>query len=138
MMSRWRVKRKHLLLFTILIYSLIFFIVSPLYMGLDDSFYCDLAESLHENHQYTFISKVDHRFEVIYSNNPPGLPYMLAFFMFFFSEEMSIKVVIFLSLLLLLYGMYFLGKEIHGEKCGYLSVLFTMTMPLIPMYFYGF
>ena len=119
-------KKKYLLFFAILNYSIIFFVISPLYIGPDDSFYCDLGRHLHEDHQYTS------NFEE--TNNPPGLPYLLAFFMFFFNEEISMKIVISLSLFLLFYGMYFLGKEIYNEKCGYLTAFLTMTMPLISMH----
>jgi len=119
-------KKKYLLFLTIATYSIIFFIISPLYISTDDSFYCDLARNLHENHQY--ISNFEE------TNNPPGLPYLLAFFMFFASEEISIKIVISLSLFLLFYGIYFLGKEIYNEKCGYLAAFLAMTMPLIPMH----
>lgn len=126
-MLKVKSRKSYCLFVAILVYSLIFFIISPLYMGADDTFYCDLAKHLYEDHEYVSSSGETH--------NSPGLPYLLTFFMFFFSSEMSIKVVTFLSLFLLFYGIYFLGKEMHSENCGYLSVLLVMTMPLIPMYF---
>jgi len=119
-------KKKYILFLTIATYFITFFIISPLYISVDDSFYCDLARHLTNDHAY--ICNFGE------TSNPPGLPYLLSFFMFFFSEEISIKIVISLSLFLLFYGIYFLGKEVYNEKCGYLAAFLTMTMPLIPMH----